>query len=154
MRNKLILLLLAILWIVVCAAAQDAQLAPRAAQVRLVLTSVHATEKSGAKIAIEIKGKFMSDGLDGACTGEQPYSVDVYDASGRRAAHTDHGREVDTRPVVPITSCISVNVKAGTTWKDQMVVSDLYDMGKPGKYLVRVNRGDEKSNTITLTVVP
>jgi hypothetical protein len=155
MANKLIALLLTASLIVANASAQHPQLASRAARVKLVLASVLPVEKSGAKIVIEVNGKFISDGFSGACTGESAYRVDVYDADGRPAPETERGREVSSRgPVVPITSCIAVNVKAGATWKDRMVVSDLYDMGKPGKYLIQVIRGDVKSNTITMTIVP
>ncbi|HXM59490.1 MAG TPA: hypothetical protein VN950_01455 [Terriglobales bacterium] len=155
MRSKLIALLLTTLWIAAYAKAQDTQLAPRAAQAKLVVASVRPVEKSGAKILIEVNGRFISDGFNSVCIGEQPYSVDVHDANGRPAPPIERGREVNSKElVVPITSCISVNVKAGTTWKDRLVVSDLYNMGKPGNYLVQVTHGSVKSNTVRVTVVP
>jgi|HubBroStandDraft_6_1064221.scaffolds.fasta_scaffold1422484_1 hypothetical protein len=155
MRSKLIALLLTTLWIVAYATAQNPPLAPRVARTKIVVASVHPIEKSGAEIVVEVNGKFISDGFSGACTGEQPYRVDVYDADGRPAPHAERGREVSSSGlVVPVTSCIAVNVKAGTTWKDRLVLSDLYEMSKPGKYLVHVIHGDTKSNTLTLTIVP
>jgi translation initiation factor 2 gamma subunit (eIF-2gamma) len=53
---------------------------------------------------------------------------------------------------------IVVELKAGQTMKNKVVISDSYDITQPGKYLVQVRCGvvcgGVKSNTITLTVVP
>ena|SRR2546428_606902 len=48
----------------------------------------------------------------------------------------------------------------GETFRDQIVVSDLYDLSRPGEYTIRARRPDEAtkipatSNTIRITVTP
>ena len=58
-------------------------------------------------------------------------------------------------------SAVSVTVKAGQTTKWSFVANKFYDISKPGKYTIRIERLDpgdrktfEKSNTITVTVTP
>ena len=53
-----------------------------------------------------------------------------------------------------MTSGIAVPLDPGKTAKCELIISDLYDLSRPGKYTIRVHRGSVKSNVITATVVP
>jgi hypothetical protein len=127
---------------------------PQAAQSQIVIRSVHASEKPGAKITIMVKETFISDGIDGMTVGEPPhYGVVVREVGGKMAPYTELGQKMNEGPV-EVTTDILFDVKAGTTWNNKIIASEMYDMSRPGKYLIQVVRRSVKSNTITLTVIP
>lgn len=45
-------------------------------------------------------------------------------------------------------------LKPGQTNEGPLVISDLYDLSRSGKYSVRVRRGTIRSNIITVVVIP
>jgi hypothetical protein len=53
---------------------------------------------------------------------------------------------------VDVYSAVMVELRPGETRKEEVVISDLFDMSRPGKYSVQVTCKGAKSNTITMTV--
>lgn len=152
-KTKILALVFAItLPITASAVAQTAKVGPNAAKSRIVITADHAVLKSGSKIVIAIKETFISDGVDGVVIGDDsPYGLDVRLADGKTALLTEFGHKWNQ----PINgSGFVFDVKAGTTWNNKLLVSDIYDMSQVGSYLVQVIRGKLKSNAIKITVVP
>jgi hypothetical protein len=68
------------------------------------------------------------------------------------------GEEPLTEPWVASVATISVD--PGKTFSDAMIANKFYDLSKPGKYKIQVQRTDPaskvvvKSNVITVTVTP
>jgi len=112
------------------------------------------TVKSGSKITIQIETTntsgqsivFRSEPM------EYRYEAVVRDAQGNLVADTEHGREARRPPEQ--YSGGGFPLEPGKTTKDELVISDLYDLSRPGKYSVQVRCRGAKSNTITVTVVP
>ena len=108
------------------AAAQTAYGAPNAAKSKIVIRVDQDVVKSGSKIVLEIKETFNSDGVDGVIRGQDsPYGLDMRLPDGKTAPLTERGRKWN-RPING--SGFSFDVKAGTTWNNNLVVSDIYDM--------------------------
>lgn len=97
--------------------------------------------------------------------GELDYKVHVFDATGKRSAETAVGHKLRTgedRPgegIVIISSGATISIPPGETLTRRIKdVGKLYDMSKPGKYAIQVERidGDSglpvKSNTIEITI--
>jgi hypothetical protein len=120
--------------------------------------------KAGARIWVQIQMTNLSN-HDVDCTrapsngSDRAYRYEVRDAGNPVGALVRKHPEIgETSNIWP---CI---LKSGeTTTKDDNLVSGLYDMGKPGKYVIRVSRfisggrkedGVIKSNEITITVTP
>jgi hypothetical protein len=100
--------------------------------------------------------------------------IDVRDANGKLApdtsfgyVHNGHVAQPDLDPARfsaadladNATGGATLNAKEATTWS--INVSRFYDMSQPGKYSIRIQRGDPedleafvKSNTITVMVTP
>jgi hypothetical protein len=82
------------------------------------------------------------------------YQVTVYDAQNNMAMETERGRKVKGGSAKMSHLGGSFWLDPGESRKDQLAVSNLYDMSRPGKYKVQVSREGAKSNTITIDVVP
>ena len=82
------------------------------------------------------------------------YQVTVYDAQNKMAMETERGRKVKGASGMTVYLGGSFWLDPGESRKDELAVSDLYDMSRPGKYKVQVSRKGAKSNTITINVVP
>jgi hypothetical protein len=134
------------------------------------------TVKSGVSIRLDITVTNISDqpisfykarGADGQA--EAANSFEVRDASGNQLRRIDghtvwiHGEAHSMLP--PILSRKGVLLKPGETLDDFAILSNLFDLSKPGKYTITaqqyvpfVNRGakpsgiDAGSNTIEITV--
>jgi hypothetical protein len=151
MRKRIVFLLLAGLMTMVGLAAGQAARVPAAPKSTIIIRVDPDVVKPGAKIALDIKENFTSDGVDEMHMGqESQYGLEVRLADGKTAPLTERGKKWNQ----PQGSMIAFNVRAGTVWKKQLVVSDIYDMTQPGKYEVEVNRGTLKSNVVTVTVAP
>ena len=83
---------------------------------------------------------------------EYRYEAVAHDAQGNIAAATERGLEARQPPQQ--YSGGGFPLEPGETMKDELVISDLYNMSRPGKYSVQVSCRGAKSNTITVTVVP
>lgn len=99
----------------------------------------------------------------GNALGELDYKVDVRDETGGLARKTKYLRAIQGENTGETTVTVSspglFSVQPGKSLEEEdVVVSNLYDLSKPGKYAIQVERTDEtsktavKSNTITITV--
>ena len=55
---------------------------------------------------------------------------------------------------VDVYSAVTVELEPRETRKEKVVINDLFDMSRPGKYSVQATCKGVKSNTITMTVSP
>jgi hypothetical protein len=135
-------------------AARTQNVTPKPLWFSLTISSGSQTVKSGSKILIDVAYKNTSDRQIPAPLDIQILNLKVIisGAGGRSVPQTDRGKEwnlggwVSSGPGFPM--------EPGATVHRQIVVSDLYDMTVPGKYLIRLERNDLASNTITVKVVP
>ena len=135
--------------------AQTAPTVPEKPKLALSISGP-GTVKSGSKVMIQVARTNISGQaiLFRVEPIEYRYEVVVHDAHGDMAADTDHGREVRrdfggiqySGPAFPLPP--------RETMKDELVISDLYDLSRPGRYSVQVSCRGAKSNTITMAVVP
>jgi hypothetical protein len=99
--------------------------------------------------------------------GELHHDVEVRDDKGDLVPEMEYHQKLKGRlPATPgkappppiVGSDIFVTMKPGETRNDDLTISKLYDLSKPGKYTIQVSRFDEtakavvKSNTITVNV--
>ncbi len=98
------------------------------------------------------------------------YTIDVRDDRGNRVAEAEEARSRHVAADSPtnllhgrtVGNGINGEVKPRATWKAAIEVSALWDMTRPGKYTIQVQRelpdeigkGVVKSNTINVTVTP
>jgi len=119
------------------------------ARLRIVLRNTSPKELSITKANVEDEA-------------ETQYAIDVRDSRGRPVALTKYGRarlnrDPDNRFMISVVVC---SLKPGETLTDVAVITKLYDLGRPGKYTIRVARevpvelgkGRVTSNPITITV--
>jgi len=114
------------------------------------------TAKAGSKIVVRIATTNISGGIIGF-RGEPSeffYGAAVSDALGRSAPDTEHGLDVKKHHRHRVYSGPAFALNPKETVKDQLEISNLYDMSKPGKYEVQLSCRGAKSNTITINVVP
>ena len=107
-----------------------------------VIVSVTATNHSDHNIPFRVE------------PADYRYEVTVYDAQNNMAMETERGRKV--KGALGRMSHLGASswLNPGESTKDELAVSDLYDMSRPGKYRVQVSRKGANSNTITINVVP
>ena len=129
------------------------------------------TVKVGTDVTIEVVLKNTSAGnfLYGSGSkpedqGETDYKVEVQDETSKRAPETSYGHKLRTgedspgQHTVIVGSFVSFELPPGGVVKNEILVNKLYDLSKPGKYEIHVERLDDaggasiKSNTITITV--
>jgi hypothetical protein len=126
-------------------------------QTGLAITITGSTSvKAGSKVIVSItptnrsdhKIHFRVEPMD------YRYEVTVYDAQNKMAMETERGRKVKGASAKMSYLGGSFWLDPGESRKDELAVSDLYDMSRPGKYRIQVSRKGAKSNTITINVVP
>lgn len=91
---------------------------------------------------------------------EYQYRFDVRDGNGRHAALTNYARTF-MRAVPPSGSRVTLALQPGETSDDETALNKLYDLARPGTYVVQVTRavpeylgkGIVKSNALTITIV-
>jgi hypothetical protein len=101
-------------------------------------------------------------------------AIDVRDEKGKLAPDTKYGlvtnghvniNDLDLNTIDPqdlTGALVSIPVKAGKTWEWGLDATQRYDMSKPGKYQIFVEKLDPenpalkavRSNTISVTVMP
>ena len=97
--------------------------------------------------------------------GEAHNKIEVRDEKGNLAPEAKYvgildGKAPNDVIFMPLGSSAPHSLKPGETLKDAIIASKLFDLSKPGKYTIQVQRTDEatktvvRSNTITLTVTP
>jgi hypothetical protein len=96
--------------------------------------------------------------------GETDYKVEVQDETSKRALETNYGHKLRTgedppgQHTVIVGSSVTFDVPPRGTVKNTILVNKLYELSKPGKYEIHVERLDDaggaliKSNAITITV--
>jgi hypothetical protein len=143
--------------------------APDAAMIKI--STAKGSAKAGSDVTIEVIFTNMSKnhivfatGAKREDQGETDYKVEVQDETSKRAPETSYGHKLRTgedppgQHTVIVGSFVTFEVPPGGTVKNEILVNKLYDLSKPGKYAIRVERLDDaggapiKSNTITLTV--
>lgn len=91
------------------------------------------------------------------------YRATVLDSEGKPVPATDNLRKLREQirsPVIVTTRNVLVELKPHETQQDGIEISYLYDLSKPGKYTVRLERdlppeigsGIVKSNTVRITL--
>jgi hypothetical protein len=136
----------------------------------IVIAGAQEPVKVGSEVKVEIVLKNTSDheltiGKTNAVSqAEFHYLVEVRDDQGRSAPDTEYGRRVFGRETKKRTILYwgeaYFTLKPNQTLEDEAVASKLYDMSRPGKYLIQVSRvvpkelvgGVVKSNAVTVTV--
>ena len=114
------------------------------------------TVKSGSNVSIGVTVTNATDGTVATPPIEMEameIAVDVLQAGGKSAELTDRGRVWHQKggwsgggPSFPM--------EPGATAHRKIVVSDLYDLTRPGKYLIKLRRDDISSNSITVEIIP
>lgn len=92
------------------------------------------------------------------------YQVEIQDSQGRAPKETPYLRNLNENPSSFFGSFITITLGPGKSFDDVVVVTRLYAIATPGKYRIRVARGQQplrftpkhlvKSNEITVTVAP
>ena len=89
------------------------------------------------------------------------YEIDVRDERGTAVPENDYGRKLKEPPVMPMNSRnFGIYLQPNESTKESIALSDLYDLSRPGKYSIQVERGVSdnpkdgvvKSNKVILTV--
>lgn len=88
--------------------------------------------------------------------------VNIVDENGAKASETQFGRAaLGHSPGSGVTGKdVFMRLRISKSFTYQLKISELYDLSRPGKYTIQVERLDEeseafvKSNTITVTVTP
>jgi hypothetical protein len=151
-------------------ASQAAQTKPP--QFSVAISPVPAIVRAGSEIRVKI---VMTNTTDheinivrspGEDNGENWNDIEGFDETGKAASETEYYRAFKGKGlykghiVLRMGSNILFPVKPGEALKDGIIVGNLFDLSKPGKYTVHVQRPDRisgniiKSNTITITVTP
>jgi len=138
----------------------------------IAISSPQQSIGTGAEVRLEITLKNTSNReiyiskSNGRSQAEFSFVVDAHDDTGKPAPDTEYGRRVMRRETKKRTvlfwSEIFLTLKPGEILQDEAIVSKLYDLSRPGKYLIRVSRrvsgnpkdGVVKSNEIAVTVSP
>lgn len=89
------------------------------------------------------------------------YEIDVRDDRGAAVPETDHGPKLREAPMIPMNSRnLGIHLQPNESTKENITLTDLYDLSHPGKYTMQVQRvlpkelgpGYVKSNVITITL--
>lgn len=164
MKGMSILLLLALFGLTDFSSAQNTQ-QPFALTIRTAQSVV----KTGSEIRVEVTLTNTS-GRDIALTksvgddaAEFNYVIDMHDGHGKPLAETEHHRRVKAEDSLPITHSNQIlTLKPGESLKENAILNNLYDISRPGKYVILAQRdvpqelgkGVIKSSPITITVAP
>jgi len=90
------------------------------------------------------------------------YVIDVRDEEGSPVPETELMRELRDPNHRGFGSGMLFQYKPGESWKEELMVTLYYEMSRPGKYTIQVERklpkelgiGTVKSNIITITILP
>jgi hypothetical protein len=118
---------------------------------------------AGSPVCILIDLRNNSDRVVSSMSIDYPpyYILDVRDEEGYPASETKFTRELRDPNHRGFGSGILNQYKPGDSWKEELTITLYYEMSRPGKYTIQVERklpeelgvGTVKSNTITITVV-
>jgi hypothetical protein len=118
-----------------------------------IAVDISLTNRSGRKI----KMYWPNNGE----ASDSEYVMRVFDESGKTPPRTRVGRNIiDNDPGIRTGNIEIANrdVGDGEVLKHRLVITKFFDLSKPGKYTIQLERGEGetavKSNTITATVTP
>jgi len=165
-------LLVATVVTVVGAGAQCALAKGRKPAISIVLSTPRQSIRVGSEVRIDVVTTNVSHHAVPHTTGpgvpghNDLITVEVRDGRGNSVLE----KEPDQSGCNGRAGCKIIRIKMGSqvmhllapgeTFRDQIVVSDLYDLSRPGEYTIRARRPDEEtktpviSNTIRITVTP
>ena len=134
----------------------------------LTISTAKGPVKAGSTVQIEIVVRNISGhDISFQMTYTRPFveitdHVRIADRNGVNVSETDFGRKalgyVATSGVDG--KLVHVSLKMDKSFAYQLNVDELYDMRRPGKYTIQIDRFDEeskttvKSNKITVTIAP
>jgi hypothetical protein len=92
---------------------------------------------------------WLEDTGVGAGTGHEFASgIHVRDQSGGPAQRTTEGRSVDDGTAFPPGFFTLTSLKPGDTWEETRLLGKLYDISRPGTYLLQVGLSDPRRNRL------
>jgi hypothetical protein len=119
---------------------------------------------AGSAVAVLVELTNSSDKTVSSMSVDYPqyYSLDIRDEQGFPVPETEFTRELHRPGHRAFGGGLLLEYKPGDSWKEQVTITRYYEMGRPGKYTVQLERklpeelgvGTVKSNTITITVLP
>jgi hypothetical protein len=134
------------------------------------ISSVQDVFKSGSEIRLQIAITNITDSdiaisraIDDTSAEVGGWTIEVWDDTDKAPPETQYQRLLrgEGLPDEPLEwSVIMGSLSPGETFKDAMIVTKFYDLSKPGKYSIQVQRIDPtskvavKSDKITVTVTP
>jgi hypothetical protein len=154
--------------------AQSAQSAqPAAPNLSITISTPDEVVKAGSEVKVKVLFTNSSDQVISMShtlapnPGEVDNWIDVRDENGKLAPQTQYGKKIkgdeSTPPAATNASSMAVEMKPGETARAHIQVTKLFDLSRPGKYTIQVDRFDRlengsgawaKSNIITVTVIP
>ncbi len=149
----------AALFSTMCATPAQSQQRP----LSIAISTPQSALKAGSEVRIEVTLTNTSNRrvLIQERNPATDYEIDVRDQRGTAVPETDLGRKLKEPPVIPMNSRnFEMYLRPNESAKENIALSDLYDMSHPGQYTIQVSRavsnkpkdGVVKSNTITVTV--
>lgn len=129
------------------------------ARFSLAISTATPAVPAGSPLKIEILlTNTSSQTLSFSWAGEFPYELDVRNANGGTVPETEKGRhERALREGMSSFSTFDYQVKPGARDKTECIISELYDMSKPGVYFIQAQRlggiqQKVKSNVLKVTL--
>jgi hypothetical protein len=119
--------------------------------------------KSGFGVTVGIKFTNTSNKVVFLEGMEAPYVAIIRDAHGNPSSDTEKGRKVkdkQRKTFSPLNrgSGFMASLQPGESITQELIVSDLYDMSRPGKYSIQLQRfwNDRlvPSNTVKIRIIP
>ncbi len=120
--------------------------------------------KANSEVKVNVTIRNMSNRAMSVTDSNGPvpsdYVIDARDVHGRPAPDTDFGRKLKLKEHGYFDSTFIFTLQPGESHKTAMVVTKLYDLSRPGNYLIQVSRaipkelggGSIKSNPVTITI--
>lgn len=115
----------------------------------IVITPHRDAVKAGSEVLLDVEAVNTSDKPIRWFFTKQDleYDTDVRDSSGTQAQETVYGRKLHRGELLQ-GSIISSELKPGQQVRGSIVLSDIYDLTKPGEYAVQVMRKDVVSRQV------
>jgi hypothetical protein len=166
MRTRIFLAILVLIGTHVGAArsAQEAQKAIPA--LSIVASATEDVVRAGSQVTLKVSVKnelteTLVEPTDGMNRPERNYAIKITDDHGNVPPLTNYGRALIKHEGVIIDRCCpSMILQPGETRNEDVVVTSLFDLSKPGKYTIQLERFDNsikagvKSNAVAVTVTP
>jgi hypothetical protein len=126
----------------------------------VTITAPETSTKVGSEVKLDVVTKNVSDRTIYVAysTAGRNMKIDVRDSEGNPVSETPfglkvHGTDPKRAPFAGTVFSMRVPLKPGETSHEQLVLDKEYDLTKPGRYFIRVQRSDILSDTNTVTFV-